>query len=167
MIIALAQFNPTVGDFEGNRTRILEMAREAQSGGAEIAVFSELCICGYPPQDLIERPSFAERNQQELIRLVAARSAVGEGIAPVVRRFCVLSVIVLGLIFVPLAATAGPLARLLFGGQAIHSFTATMMFGVVLVGTYTSVFIASPILIYLGVGTGRDALTAPERDNKP
>jgi preprotein translocase subunit SecF len=47
------------------------------------------------------------------------------------------------------------LALLLFGGQAIRSFTATMMFGVVLVGTYTSVFIASPILIYLGVGTGR------------
>src|SRR3974390_3808206 len=47
------------------------------------------------------------------------------------------------------------LSLLLFGGQAIHSFTATMMFGVVLVGTYTSVFIASPILIYLGVGTGR------------
>jgi preprotein translocase subunit SecF len=47
------------------------------------------------------------------------------------------------------------LALLLFGGQAIHSFVATMMFGVVLVGTYTSVFIASPILIYLGVGTGR------------
>jgi preprotein translocase subunit SecF len=58
------------------------------------------------------------------------------------------------------------LALLLFGGQAIHSFTATMMFGVVLVGTYTSVFIASPILIYLGVGTGRDSLTtekAPDR----
>src|SRR6266436_5266600 len=52
------------------------------------------------------------------------------------------------------------LALLLFGGQAIHSFTATMMFGVVLVGTYTSVFIASPILIYLGVGTGR--LEGPE-----
>jgi preprotein translocase subunit SecF len=53
------------------------------------------------------------------------------------------------------------LALLLFGGAAIHSFTATMMFGVVLVGTYTSVFIAAPILIYLGVGTGRDALTSP------
>src|SRR6202034_3648564 len=66
MKIALAQFNPTVGDFEGNRTRILEMAREAQSGGAEIAVFSELCLCGYPPQDLIERPAFAERNRKEL-----------------------------------------------------------------------------------------------------
>jgi preprotein translocase subunit SecF len=51
-------------------------------------------------------------------------------------------------------------ALLLFGGQAIHSFTATMMFGVVLVGTYTSIFIAAPILIYLGVGTGRDALSA-------
>ena len=60
--------------------------------------------------------------------------------------------------------TLALLALLLFGGQAIHSFTATMMFGVVLVGTYTSVFIASPILIYLGVGTGRDALTSVDRD---
>ena len=60
------------------------------------------------------------------------------------------------------------LALLLFGGQAIHSFTATMMFGVVLVGTYTSVFIASPILIYLGVGTGRDSLTTEKApDRKP
>ena len=56
--------------------------------------------------------------------------------------------------------TLALLALLLFGGQAIHSFTATMMFGVVLVGTYTSIFIAAPILIYLGVGTGRDALSA-------
>ncbi len=47
--------------------------------------------------------------------------------------------------------TLALLALLLFGGKAIHSFTATMMFGVVLVGTYTSIFIASPILIYLGV----------------
>ena len=51
--------------------------------------------------------------------------------------------------------TLALLALLLFGGQAIHSFTATMMFGVVLVGTYTSVFIAAPVLIYLGVGTSR------------
>jgi preprotein translocase subunit SecF len=58
--------------------------------------------------------------------------------------------------------TLALLALLLFGGQAIHSFTATMMFGVVLVGTYTSVFIASPILIYLGVGTGRMESTEPE-----
>ena len=58
--------------------------------------------------------------------------------------------------------TLALLALLLFGGQAIHSFTATMMFGVVLVGTYTSIFIASPILIYLGVGQGRETLGGPE-----
>jgi preprotein translocase subunit SecF len=54
--------------------------------------------------------------------------------------------------------TLALLALLLFGGRAIHSFTATMMFGVVLVGTYTSIFIASPILIYLGLRPG--AVTA-------
>jgi len=54
-----------------------------------------------------------------------------------------------------LTVTLALLALFLFGGHAIHSFVTTMMFGVVLVGTYTSVFIASPILIYLGVGTGR------------
>jgi preprotein translocase subunit SecF len=57
------------------------------------------------------------------------------------------------------------LALLLFGGPAIHSFTAVMMFGVVLVGTYTSIFIAAPILIYLGVGTHR--ADAPEKPDKP
>jgi len=62
--------------------------------------------------------------------------------------------------------TLALLALLLFGGQAIHSFTATMMFGVVLVGTYTSVFIASPILIYLGVGTSRLAQGEPEPEAK-
>jgi preprotein translocase subunit SecF len=59
--------------------------------------------------------------------------------------------------------TLALLALLLFGGQAIHSFTATMMFGVVLVGTYTSIFIAAPILIYLGVGTGRDAIRGDDK----
>ena len=60
--------------------------------------------------------------------------------------------------------TLALLALLLFGGQAIHSFTAVMMFGVVLVGTYTSIFIAAPILIYLGVGTTRGE--APETPTK-
>ena len=62
--------------------------------------------------------------------------------------------------------TLALLALLLFGGQAIHSFTATMMFGVVLVGTYTSIFIAAPILIYLGVGTSRLAIGEPETESK-
>ena len=60
--------------------------------------------------------------------------------------------------------TLALLALLLFGGNAIHSFTAVMMFGVVLVGTYTSIFIAAPILIYLGVGTHRvDAPDPPQK----
>jgi preprotein translocase subunit SecF len=62
--------------------------------------------------------------------------------------------------------TLALLALLLFGGKAIHSFAATMMFGVVLVGTYTSIFIAAPILIYLGVGTHRMGITG-EPDEKP
>ena len=60
--------------------------------------------------------------------------------------------------------TLALLALLMFGGQAIHSFTATMMFGVVLVGTYTSIFIAAPILIYLGVGENRDSGGANKSD---
>jgi preprotein translocase subunit SecF len=64
--------------------------------------------------------------------------------------------------------TLALLALLLFGGHAIHSFTATMIFGVVLVGTYTSVFIAAPILIYLGVGNTRAvAEEAPEPEPEP
>lgn len=69
MKIALAQFNPTVGDFEGNSAHILDLSRDAHAGGADVAVFSELCICGYPPQDLIERPSFVQRNHDALLRL--------------------------------------------------------------------------------------------------
>jgi preprotein translocase subunit SecF len=61
--------------------------------------------------------------------------------------------------------TLALLAQLLFGGNAIHSFTAVMMFGVVLVGTYTSIFIAAPILIYLNVGIHRED-AAPEKPAK-
>ncbi len=58
--------------------------------------------------------------------------------------------------------TLALLALVLFGGRAIHSFSVTMLFGVVLVGTYTSIFIASPLLIYLGVSTR----TMAEKDAK-
>ena len=64
MKIALCQFDPTVGDFSGNSARILEMAHEAARRGADLAVFSELCLCGYLPQDLLERPAFLERNRE-------------------------------------------------------------------------------------------------------
>ncbi len=66
MKIALAQFNPTVGDFAGNSARIVELAGQAKQRSADLAVFSELCLCGYLPQDLLEIPTFLERNLTEL-----------------------------------------------------------------------------------------------------
>ena len=71
MKIALAQFNPTVGDFAGNAARILSLATSAHQRGADLAVFSELCLCGYLPQDLLERPAFIDRNHKELKELAA------------------------------------------------------------------------------------------------
>jgi len=72
MKIALAQFNPTIGDFAGNSSRILALSETAKKRGADLAVFSELCLCGYPPQDLLERPGFIDRNQKELKALAKA-----------------------------------------------------------------------------------------------
>ena len=63
----------------------------------------------------------------------------------------------------PLHVDAVRARRLLFGGPVIHSFTAAMTFGAVLVGSYTSIFIAAPLLIYLGVGQGRELAD----DNEP
>src|SRR5450631_3048189 len=71
MKIALAQFNPTVGDFAGNAARILSLSNTAHQRGADLAVFSELCLCGYLPQDLLERPAFIDRNHKELKELAA------------------------------------------------------------------------------------------------
>jgi NAD+ synthase (glutamine-hydrolysing) len=71
MKIALAQFNPTVGDFEGNSARILQFAAKAKERGADLAVFSELCICGYLPLDLLERPAFIQRNFDTLKKVAA------------------------------------------------------------------------------------------------
>lgn len=62
--------------------------------------------------------------------------------------------------------TLALLSLLLFGGPVIHSFTAAMTFGAVLVGSYTSIFIASPLLIYLGVGESRLAMGEPETEAK-
>jgi NAD+ synthase (glutamine-hydrolysing) len=71
MKIALAQFNPTVGDFDGNSARILTLAAQAERLGADLVVFSELCICGYLPLDLLERPAFIQRNHDTVNRVAA------------------------------------------------------------------------------------------------
>jgi NAD+ synthase (glutamine-hydrolysing) len=69
--IALGQINPTVGDFSGNRSKIVEFARRAQSAGAGLILFPELSVCGYPPRDLVERPSFVARNRDSVEQIAA------------------------------------------------------------------------------------------------
>jgi len=54
--IALGQINPTIGDFTGNSKKIIESSRQALALGAEMVLFPELAVCGYPPRDLLENP---------------------------------------------------------------------------------------------------------------
>src|SRR5579863_8271074 len=71
MKIALAQTNTTVGDLCGNTQKILAFSRKAAAAGADVAVFPELTITGYPPRDLLEKESFlagVEKHLDELAR---------------------------------------------------------------------------------------------------
>lgn len=71
MRIALAQINPVVGDLDGNRDLILLRLAEAKDAGADLVLFPELAVTGYPPEDLLLRPGFvraAERRLEEIAR---------------------------------------------------------------------------------------------------
>ena len=72
MRIALGQINPTVGDFSGNLALIERFARDAASRGAELAVFPELCITGYPPRDLVEKADFVAKSEEAVMRLAGS-----------------------------------------------------------------------------------------------
>ena len=72
MKIALAQINPTVGDFTGNLEKIISATRRAAEQGARLAVFSELAVCGYPPADFLEKPSFLARCRTAVSELAEA-----------------------------------------------------------------------------------------------
>ena len=74
MKIALAQINPTVGDFDGNTRKILKFAEQAAQGSADLVIFPELAVCGYPPADLLEKPAFVARAGQ-VIEEIAAQTA--------------------------------------------------------------------------------------------
>ncbi len=71
MKIALGQINPTVGDFSGNAAKIISFACQARAAGASLILFPELCVCGYPPRDLVERPSFVAHNRETVERIAA------------------------------------------------------------------------------------------------
>src|SRR6202451_2135742 len=74
--IALGQINPTVGDFSGNAAKIIEFSQRAQAGGAELILFPELSVCGYPPRDLVERSSFVARNRETAEQIAAATRGI-------------------------------------------------------------------------------------------
>jgi NAD+ synthase (glutamine-hydrolysing) len=74
--IALGQINPTVGDFTGNSRKIIEYAQRAQAAGAHLILFPELAVCGYPPRDLLEKPSFVARNSQAVEQIALAAPGI-------------------------------------------------------------------------------------------
>jgi NAD+ synthase (glutamine-hydrolysing) len=69
--IALAQINPTVGDFAGNTRKILENAARAGEQGVDLAVFPELAVCGYPPADFLEKDAFVARAGEAVDEIAA------------------------------------------------------------------------------------------------
>ena len=72
MRIALAQVNPTVGDLSGNARLIIEWTERARAQGADLVCFPELAITGYPPEDLVLKPTFVRDNIAALHRIAAA-----------------------------------------------------------------------------------------------
>ena len=77
MRIALAQINTTMGAIEGNSARIMEAYAEAAGAGADLVVFPELAITGYPPRDLLDQPEFVRHNVAALERIAAAMTGPG------------------------------------------------------------------------------------------
>ncbi|RXH57122.1 NAD+ synthase [Granulicella sibirica] len=78
MKIALGQINPTVGDFAGNTRKILDGAERAADLGAELVVFPELSVCGYPPADLLEKADFIARAQRAIAEIAAWTAGGGK-----------------------------------------------------------------------------------------
>ena len=76
MKVALGQINPTVGDFSGNASKMIDFAKRAKSAGAGLVLFPELSVCGYPPRDLVERPVFVARNRESAERIAAATTGI-------------------------------------------------------------------------------------------
>ena len=77
MKIALIQLNPTIGDFAVNTAKIAAQVEAARIMGCELAVLPELALCGYPPQDLLERPAFLADHDRALSELIRSISGIG------------------------------------------------------------------------------------------
>src|SRR6266699_1528600 len=73
---ALAQVNPIVGDLDGNARLITDRIKEAREKGADVVCFPELALTGYPPEDLVLKPSFVRDNLKQLESVVAATAGI-------------------------------------------------------------------------------------------
>jgi NAD+ synthase (glutamine-hydrolysing) len=71
MRLALAQINTVVGDLEGNRALILDRLEEARAAAAELVLFPELAVTGYPPEDLLRRPGYIKAAASSLRKIAA------------------------------------------------------------------------------------------------
>jgi NAD+ synthase len=78
--IALAQLNPVLGDLAGNATRLRQARAEAAAKGADLVVFTELFITGYPPEDLVRKPAFADAARATVEGLAAETGDGGPGV---------------------------------------------------------------------------------------
>ncbi|HJS49429.1 MAG TPA: NAD+ synthase [Gaiellaceae bacterium] len=76
MRLALAQLNVVVGDLEGNRAKLLEQVRRAKGVGADLVIFPELAITGYPPEDLLLRPGFVRAVRESLDEIATAANGI-------------------------------------------------------------------------------------------
>jgi NAD+ synthase (glutamine-hydrolysing) len=76
MRLALAQMNTVVGDLDGNRERILTRLEEAKEAGAELVLFPELAVTGYPPEDLLLRPGFLRAAAKTLDQIAAKTKGI-------------------------------------------------------------------------------------------
>ncbi|MYG53593.1 MAG: NAD+ synthase [Rhodospirillaceae bacterium] len=78
--IAVAQVNPTVGDVDGNAAAIRHHWHTAAERGADLAVFPELCLSGYPPEDLVRKPFFLDAVHAEIDRFAGLSREVSAGL---------------------------------------------------------------------------------------
>ena len=72
----MVQMNPTVGDLDGNVRRITAWIRQAKKAKADLVVFPELAITGYPPEDLLLKPRFVAANRRALQEMKAEETAI-------------------------------------------------------------------------------------------
>ncbi len=74
--VALAQIDVTVGDLDGNTRRMIEWIERARAEGCDLVVFPELAVTGYPPEDLLLKPSFIRDNLRYRDRVVEASRGI-------------------------------------------------------------------------------------------